>query len=182
MSNATDEPSSSFTASPPAPADRPVLEPGDPGRVRRVVTGTDASGKAVVLSDGPAPVHIANDKGYRMVSIWATDRTPPDAGGEDLSQKPYQLEPPAGGAHFRIVVWPEDDRPGRVHSTETLDVLYILSGRVVLTVGEGTSAQDVSLSAGDSVVALGNVHAWRNPGPGPCVAVASMLSFLPVNG
>lgn len=158
------------------------LDDKDPGNVRRVVTGTDPSGRAVVLSDGPAPVPIQDDSGYRMVQLWRTHATPPDLGGEDLTTLPYQLEPPAGGAHFRVVVWPPTKERGRVHSTDTLDVLYIVSGAITLGVGDAESGTDVSLVAGDCVVALANVHSWHNTGPEPCVAVASMVSALPVGG
>ena len=48
------------------------------GFVRRVVTGHDASGKAIVISDGFTPV-IKTDPlrpGYRGTDVWKTFATP----------------------------------------------------------------------------------------------------------
>lgn len=149
--------------------------------VRRVVTGTDASGKAVVVSDGPAPVVISNFSGYRIVEMWATDRTPPDLSGADISDLPFELEPPAGGLHWRLINWPVSEQQGRWHSTDTLDLLYILTGEISLGVGSEDESVEVHLKAGDAVVALGNVHKWFNPGPDVCSAVATMVSALPLD-
>ena len=46
--------------------------------VRRVVTGHDANGKAIVVSDGPAPFSITNPQrpGYVSTDIWRTHETP----------------------------------------------------------------------------------------------------------
>ncbi len=153
--------------------------------VRRVVTGIDSSGHSVVLSDGEAPQVVGDgtEQGYQIIEMWQTQATPPDLSGEDLSGLPYELEPVAGGAHWRIVVWPERDEPGHVHRTDTLDMLYIVSGQVILGVGDDAeSMKEVHLGTGDAIVALANVHCWRNPGPGRCVAVATMVSSLPIGG
>ena len=52
--------------------------PGQPGHVRRVVTGHDANGKAVILSDGAAPfVHTSDLRpGYASTDVWRTYDTP----------------------------------------------------------------------------------------------------------
>jgi hypothetical protein len=159
----------------------PMPGPGEPGYVRRVVTGSDASGRGVVLSDGPAPMVLSNASGYRMVEMWATEHTPPDMSGEDISARPFELEPPAGGMHWRLVVWPVSHEWGKVHRTDTLDLLHIISGECTLGVGDEEKHEVVRLRAGDSIVALGNVHFWRNTGTTSCTAVATMVSSLPVD-
>ncbi|MES2184342.1 MAG: cupin domain-containing protein [Pseudomonadota bacterium] len=47
-------------------------------RIRRVVTGHDASGKAVIVSDGPAPFVHTNPlrPGYASTDIWRTHAMP----------------------------------------------------------------------------------------------------------
>ena len=47
-------------------------------QVRRVVTGHDADGKAIVISDGPAPfVHVnAVNPEWYSTDIWRTKETP----------------------------------------------------------------------------------------------------------
>ena len=50
--------------------------------MRRVVTGHDREGKAVVLSDGPAPnVRVREGAGFVSTLLWATDETPALASG-----------------------------------------------------------------------------------------------------
>ena len=153
-----------------------------PVTVRRVVTGMDSSGRSVILAQDEAPSVVHDEaSGYQLIEMWQTRSTPPALTGEDLSGTPFELEPVAGGIHWRIVVWPERDEPGLIHRTDTLDMLYILSGQIVLGVGDDAgSMREVHLQAGDAVVALANVHCWRNPGPGRCTAVATMVSSLPL--
>src|ERR1700752_3394057 len=47
-------------------------------QVRRVVTGHDENGRAVVISDGPAPfVHVnSDDPEWYSTDIWRTAETP----------------------------------------------------------------------------------------------------------
>jgi hypothetical protein len=153
-----------------------------------VVTGDDADGHAVVLSDGPAPMVVGaepNDlgdvyEGFRITELWQTQATPPDLSGQDLSGLPFELDPVPGGLHWRIVSWPAVEERSVIHRTETVDFLYIVSGQMYLGVGDDDETlREVLLGPGDTVVALANMHSWRNPGPGPCIAVASMLSSLP---
>ena len=48
------------------------------GFIRRVVTGHDKSGKAIVISDGLAPAVKTNPlrPGYRSTDIWETNAVP----------------------------------------------------------------------------------------------------------
>jgi mannose-6-phosphate isomerase-like protein (cupin superfamily) len=145
--------------------------------VRRVVTGVDASGRSVVNSDGPAPVVVENGpNGFRLIGLWSTDGTPPALSGEDLAGPPYVLEPPPGGCHWRLIVWQPAASAGHVHATDTVDLMYIISGEQILTVGEGDSAEQVHLRAGDCAILRATVHSWHNPGTVPCVALGTMLS------
>jgi hypothetical protein len=157
--------------------------PFAPVRVRRVVTAM--SGGSVILSDGDAPT-VANGEGRfgtHVVEMWQTRSTPPSLSGEDLSALAHQTEPVPGGIHWRIVTFPERDAPGYLHRTNSVDLLYIISGQIILSVGDDEdSLTDSTLTAGDAVVALGNLHAWRNAGPGPCVTVVTMVSSLPTSG
>jgi len=76
--------------------------------VRRVVTGHDETGKAVVLFDGANPhkkVRPASGTVSRL--LWVTDRTPADmSGAADRADVNIGIPPPAGGSVFRIVEFP----------------------------------------------------------------------------
>src|SRR5258708_35053380 len=70
--------------------------------VRRVVTGHDASGKAVVLMDGPAPNQKLRNTGLVSTLMWATDETPADISGtRDRAARDSGVAPPRGGPNPR---------------------------------------------------------------------------------
>ena len=77
---------------------------------RRIVTGHDASGRSVVLSDAPTPKTL--DIGSAAFhEIWITDRTPsPIAASEpEPTDRPVRTPPPAGGVMVRFT----EMAPGR---------------------------------------------------------------------
>src|SRR5262245_59176449 len=79
--------------------------------IRRVLTGHDARGRSVILSDGPSP-HVLTVPGrpdFALTNLWVTDRTPvSNAGGADAAARPVVLEPPKNGTIFRVVEFPPD--------------------------------------------------------------------------
>jgi quercetin dioxygenase-like cupin family protein len=52
-----------------------------------------------------------------------------------------------------------------MHRSATIDLLYVLSGRVILELDDGSKTE---LRAGDVAVQSGTMHAWRNPFGEPC--------------
>jgi mannose-6-phosphate isomerase-like protein (cupin superfamily) len=65
----------------------------------------------------------------------------------------------------------ERNNPG-MHTTDTIDFEYIISGEVWLELDDGAF---VHLRAGDTVVQNGTRHAWRNKGSVPCCIVVFMV-------
>jgi mannose-6-phosphate isomerase-like protein (cupin superfamily) len=162
--------------------------------IRRVVTGHDDSGQAVVISDGPAGnvLHRSSRPGFAMTDLWHTDSSPADmASGPDPAGRPVVLKPPAGGTVFRVVQFdPEDPeliatidgaaafaamgaagnvtagaRHPYMHRTDSVDYAVILSGSITMLLDD----EDVELRAGDVVVQRGTNHAWANRGTEPCL-------------
>ena len=81
--------------------------------IRRVVTGHDARGKAVVIADGinQNVVQPPNRPGVSIHNFWVADKTPTSvAGNTDTAPagKKIGLEPPAGGLVLRIVEFPPE--------------------------------------------------------------------------
>src|SRR4051812_47102185 len=75
--------------------------------VRRVVTGHDASGKAVVLMDGAAPNQKLRNTGLVSTLMWATDETPADISGtRDRAARESGVAPPGAGSILRVVDFP----------------------------------------------------------------------------
>lgn len=79
------------------------------GKIRRVLTGHDSSGKAVIVEDGPAPVVRTDPKrpGYAMTQLWMTDAAPARVGNDpDPTSRPITLQPPENGTVVRIIEFP----------------------------------------------------------------------------
>jgi hypothetical protein len=86
-------------------------------QIRRVVTGHDASGKAIVISDGPAPfVHVnAANPDWYSTDIWRTSETPapivPSAAEPTLG--PRRQMPQKRGTVLRINHFPPENEAVR---------------------------------------------------------------------
>ena len=75
--------------------------------VRRVVTGHDPDGRAVIAVDGPPPtsVEIEAVPGTVFHELWATASVPASVdNGPDPTLGALQLAPPAGGTPTRSTV------------------------------------------------------------------------------
>lgn len=160
-------------------------------QVRRVVTGHDRNGKAIVISDGPAPVHSNPLRpGQMSHEIWKTSATPaPIARDEpDPATGPRKLQPPRMGTVFRISEVPPETEATRNLTPEKARELFGASGAAeASTYGRGgrhpmmhrtetvdyavvlegeiyllLDDADVKLSAGDVVIQRGTNHAWSN--------------------
>ena len=78
--------------------------------IRRVVTGHDAAGRSVFITDAPAP-HVYNRApGSAVVTeLWETRAMPADnSGNDEVTDHPFRLAPPRNGSVFRIVEYPPD--------------------------------------------------------------------------
>lgn len=161
--------------------------------MNRVVTGYDDSGRPAVLRQGEPPVVIDAGR-YTTTELWVSDRGPLQPTAADASTREWALEPPPGGACFRIVeIAPAPGEAEAVssdavssepldaghdefqdaHATDTLDYVTILRGQVTLVVGD----TEVTLGPGDSVVQQPGVpHDWQNRGPEPAVMVGVLVS------
>jgi quercetin dioxygenase-like cupin family protein len=126
---------------------------------RRIVTGHDASGRSVVLSDAPTPKTL--DIGSAAFhEIWITDRTPAEiaAAEAEPTERPVRTPPPANGVMIRFTeMAPRAESP--MHRTETVDVGVVLEGETWLLLDDGSETR---VRAGDAVVQRGTNHAWAN--------------------
>jgi hypothetical protein len=86
-----------------------------PAPVRRVVTGHDALGRSIIVSDDPSP-HVrssAHRPGVVYHNLWSTPAAPaPIDGPADSVTDAMALQPPPNGSNFRLVEFgPESDYP-----------------------------------------------------------------------
>jgi mannose-6-phosphate isomerase-like protein (cupin superfamily) len=161
-----------------------------PQRTRRIVTGHDANGKAVVLIDGEAPnVKLRANTNIASTQLWVTDECPADISQDtDRAAREIGVAPPARGSVLRIVEspplagaqpavdsaalrrdmgLPAEAEPARhpfMHRTRTVDYAIVLEGEIDMLLDE----EEVHLRAGDVVVQQGTNHAWVNNGTRPC--------------
>ena len=145
-------------------------------RVRRVVTGHDASGKAVVKIDEVSKNVISNRPGASACVVWTTDSIPADNSGEgDAALKKVGTTLP-GGTVFRVVEFSPGVSP-RVHRTDSIDYAVVISGEIDMELEKGS---EVHLKAGDVLVQRGTVHNWINRGKVPCVIAFALVDARPV--
>jgi len=155
--------------------------------VRRIVTGHDANGKAVVASDERLTA-VSRRIGANVTGceIWSTDAMPVDnSAAADAAQragfvKRYNYVGTGQGTVIRITEW----APGHArftHRTETVDYAILLSGEIDL---ELENEEVVHLKPGDVVVQRGTTHTWVNRGSVPAVTAFILIDANPaeVNG
>ncbi len=140
--------------------------------VRRIVTGHDDSGKAIVQIDEVCSHYREGRPGAHVCNIWTTDTSPPDnSGHSDMGRREGKFTLIENGTVFRII----DFKPGvqqRVHRTDTIDYIVVMSGEIDM---ELESGQEVHLKAGDVMVQRGTVHNWINRGPESCVVAVILI-------
>lgn len=165
--------------------------------IHRVVTGHDASGKAVVSSSGPLPtvVEITAIPGTVFHEVWSTAASPaPVDNGPDPTQTPLMLPPPAHGTRIRFVDIPPDTPEFLAHGAERMKQAFTQAGDAAVSTvkphsphplmhrtesvdygvvieGELTLVLDdaeVALRPGSVVVQRGTNHAWANRSGRPC--------------
>ena len=162
------------------------------GKIRRVITGHDANGKAIVLEDGFAPAVRTNPHrpGHISVDLWQTSDSPVVIEREeaDPTRGPKQIHPPAGGTVFRISEVPPETEATRNITPEQAQAAFRHMGNeqastfshnrrhpfmhrtesvdyAVVLEGEITMLLDdseVHLKTGDVVIQRGTNHAWSN--------------------
>ena len=144
-------------------------------RVRRVVTGHDASGRAVVKIDEVSKNIVSNRPGASAAVIWTTDTIPADnLGDADAGLKKVGTTLP-GGTVFRVVEFSPGLSP-RVHRTDSIDYAVIVSGEIDMELEKGNA---IHLKAGDVLVQRGTVHNWINRGKAPCVIAFALVDAKP---
>jgi hypothetical protein len=169
--------------------------------IRRVVTGVDANGDAVVVCDeiiSPKSVPLMPDSGFTQ--LWGSDDvvTVPTDGSEPAWT---QFFPPTHG--FRFLIWsvppesaPRDGEPADLadafaelqrtlpgladfnepmsgmHTTPTVDFDVVLNGELWLELDNGT---EVHLRAGDCVIQNGTRHSWHNRSDQPTTILSAIV-------
>jgi quercetin dioxygenase-like cupin family protein len=138
-------------------------------KIRRIVTGHNAEGKAVVKWDSDIE-SMSGREGFSHVPIWATDQLPPRINEEDPAE--WEIGTTIeNGSVFRVIQYD----PGvaeRWHVTDSIDFAVIISGEIDMQLDEG----EVHLKAGDTLVQRATVHNWVNRGSEPCIIAFILIA------
>ena len=143
--------------------------------VRRVITGHDANGKAVVKIDEVAKNATSGRPGATAVNIWTTQGFPVNNDGDADEGQRKVATTLQNGTIFRIIEF----APGlaaRNHRTDSIDYIVVISGEIDMDL-DGTL---VHLKAGDVMVQRGTIHNWINRGTAPCVLAVILVDAKPV--
>jgi len=174
---------------------------------RRIVTGHDTDGKAIIIADAP-PVHkqlVGGPGGPTFYEVWHTLETPaliyarPDEGNETA----LVLPPPKNGTRLRVIEFPPEGEEIRKltttdaaakfksmgdekASTSTEGAPHPLMHRTktvdygIVLEGEITLVLDrgeTTIQAGDIIVQNGTNHAWANRSGKNC-----RMAFILIDG
>lgn len=174
--------------------------------VRRVVTGHDESGKAVVVSDGTPPNEFTapTRPGYWQRQVWCTRQTPAEIHGDTDPTIGFSgLLPPTNGSVIRVIEFPPeasfidkvdqkaahaafaamDAGDNLQHGNDAPHPFMHKTETVdygIVLAGEITMVLDdseVDLQAGDIVVQRGTNHAWSNRSDKP-----ARMAFILIDG
>jgi hypothetical protein len=166
---------------------------------RRIVTGHDAKGKAIVLFDAALQAKQRTAGGNGMTMLWTTREFPVEmSGSDDRAQNHAGVSPVTNGTVFRIVDFapaaphaaPVDHhqilvsmgidpatqgyaRHANTHRTRTIDYAIVLDGEIDMLLDDS----EVHVKAGDVLVQQATNHAWVNNGTKPC-----RIAFILIDG
>ncbi len=140
--------------------------------VRRVVTGHDAAGKAVVRIEDLGANSGSRRANHAAQVIWTTDEVPVGFAedGEDKGAREIGTTI-AGGSVFRVVEFGPGVAP-RNHRTDSIDYAVVISGEIDMEM----DGANVHLRAGDVLVQRATIHNWINNGAEPCVIAFVLIS------
>lgn len=174
--------------------------------IRRVVTGHDAEGQAIIVTDGALPqvVELAHIPGTIFHEVWSTTGSPaPVDNGPDPTLGAMSLPPPKNGTRIRFVDIPPDTDEFVLHGAARMTAAFAEIGDAsastvkpnsphplmhrtqsidygIVISGEMTLVLDrgeASLRQGDVVIQRGTNHAWANRSDQTC-----RMLFILVDG
>jgi mannose-6-phosphate isomerase-like protein (cupin superfamily) len=157
---------------------------------RRIVTGHDDAGNAIIVSDAPPTrvVEIGGTGGVTFFEVWNTRETPAliDRRSGEPDEEGLLLAPPKGGTRIRVLDFPpEGDEIRQLTEAEARERFSAMGGEEASTAsarhplmhrtetvdygivleGELTLIVDDderTMRAGDIAVQRGTNHAWAN--------------------
>ena len=142
---------------------------------RRVVTGHDETGQAVVKIDEIAQNLVSSRPGATAGVVWTTQGFPVDNTGNEDQGRRQTGTTLDNGTVFRLLELAPGSAP-RNHRTDSIDYAVVMAGEIDMELEDTT----VHLKAGDVLVQRGTIHNWVNRGTVPCVIAFVLIAAKPV--
>jgi mannose-6-phosphate isomerase-like protein (cupin superfamily) len=159
---------------------------------RRVVTGHDKEGKAIIISDAPPVLSqlVGGPGGPTFFEVWHTLETPAliHSQPDETDEKSLVLSPPKNGTRIRVIDFPpEGEEIRKLTGAEALDKFKSMGEEKASTSHQGAphplmhrtetvdygivlegeitmilDRGETTIKAGDIVIQSGTNHAWAN--------------------
>jgi mannose-6-phosphate isomerase-like protein (cupin superfamily) len=174
---------------------------------RRIVTGHDTDGKAIIVCDAP-PVHsqlVGGPGGPTFFEVWHTVETPAliHAQPDEIDEATLVLPPPKNGTRIRVIEFPpESEEIRKLTGTEAAEKFKSMGDEKASTSSQGAphplmhrtqtldygivlegeitlilDRTETTIYAGDIVVQNGTNHAWANRSDKVC-----RVAFVLIDG
>ena len=174
---------------------------------RRIVTGHDADGKAIIITDTPS-IHtqlVGGPGGPTFFEVWHTLETPAHIQVQPAEPEDngLVLPPPKNGTRLRIIEFPpEGEEFRKLMSADTAAEFKSMGSEKTSSAGEATphplmhrtktvdygivlegeitlvlDRAETTIYAGDIVIQSGTNHAWANRSGKPC-----RMAFILIDG
>lgn len=167
-----------------------------PRPVRRIVTGENAQGQSIFVSDGPAPNHTTDPGTPPAQVVWVTGEAAAPGADPAPAGHPFAFHS-KGGSLLRIVDFPPDEsydtkqlarflddhgvrdkksaRHFWFHKTQSLDYAIVLEGEIYAMMDEG----ETLMRPGDILIQRATNHSWSNRSDQPCRMAFVLLDLEP---
>lgn len=162
--------------------------------IRRITTGIDnetSESKLISNEFVEAFIPYPQFSCFKLQDIFYTEDKLQSLKTRHLN-KPYNIELPPGAMRFLKLrmptiseitaefkatgqTVPEDWTKYNLHSTDSIDYVYVLSGKITCVAGE----QKIQLSEGDFLAQVGPEHTWVNEHDEPCYVLVVMVGIKP---
>ena len=174
---------------------------------RRVVTGHDSEGKAIIINDSSnVNSHLVGGKGGpTFFEVWHTVETPVliHAQPDEIDEANLILPPPKNGTRIRVIEFPpEGDEIRNLTEKEAAEKFKSMGDEKASTSSEGAphplmhrtetldygivlegeitmilDKEETTIKAGDIVIQVGTNHAWANRSGRIC-----RMAFILIDG
>lgn len=131
--------------------------------VRRLITGHDKNGKAIVKIDEIA-THVREGRpGALAVNVWTTNTSPANNSTEEDAGKVNVGTTMPNGTVFRMIEFKPGVTP-RMHRTDSIDYIVVMKGEIDMQLDDGV---EVHIKEGDLMVQRGTIPIGSTAGPSP---------------